>query len=443
MKLLHVSDWHLGRTTYNASRAEDHDKVIAEILEIARRERPDLVLHTGDLFESIRPAYEDMDRGIRALQSLAEVAPVVVLCGNHDSPALFRLFNDLVGGGGGAGSGDAANRGDPGKDARIRFIDRPRSSDHGGVMSFPAARGGAIHLATLPFVHANRMVRDFESPETWMAAYADRVKLLQQNLSDGLLERANLSRDVLVFAAHLHVAGATFSHSERQIHVTDTYASRVEHVPKVSYAAFGHIHKPQALPQSEKGWFAGSPIPLDFGEIGEQKYAIVVEAEPGRPPSIQPVPISGGRPLRRLEGTLEELAAHAPTVGRALCLVTVNTETPVPDLSEKVRELLPHATLLQITESCAARKVVALRKEDAPVAEPTFEELFREYLSETGTKGASVDSVLSTFSALLAAVEQEEKPSFPEEALLASIDATGVPTGAPPGAPATPGGSLS
>ena len=416
MKLLHVSDWHLGRTTYNASRVEDHEKVLAEILDLARQEKPDLVIHTGDLFESIRPAYEDMDRGIRALQALAEVAPVVVLCGNHDSPALFRLFNDLLGNGPAAPS--------PDKPARIRFVDRPRPADEGGVLTFPMARGGNVLLATLPFVHANRMVRDFEQPETWMAAYADRVQQLQHHLSAGLEERANLARDVLVFAAHLHVAGATFSHSERQIHITDTYASRVEHVPKVSYAAFGHIHKPQALPQNEKGWFAGSPIPLDFGEIGEQKYAILVEAEPGRPPSIQPVPLSGGRPLRRLQGTLDDLRALAPTVGKALCLVTVHTETPVTDLSEQVRQLLPQATLLQVTESCSARKAVALRKEDAEVAEPSFEELFREYLGETGTKGASVDRVLSTFSALLAAVDQEEKPSFPEEALLASLDPT-------------------
>src|SRR5947209_16123777 len=108
MKILHVSDWHLGRTTYNASRAEDHEKVLGEIADIARHEKPDLIVHTGDLFESIRPAYEDMDRGIRALIDLARTAPVVVLCGNHDSPALFQLFSKLVG-----------------QASRVRFVDQP------------------------------------------------------------------------------------------------------------------------------------------------------------------------------------------------------------------------------------------------------------------------------------------------------------------------------
>jgi exonuclease SbcD len=409
MKLLHVSDWHLGRTLYNASRAEDHEKVLEEIADIARRERPDLIVHTGDLFESIRPAYEDMDRGIRALYALAEVAPVVLLCGNHDSPALLRLFAKLLG-----------------DERRIHFVDRARPADDGGILTFGSRRGETIRLANLPFIHANRMVPAFERPDTWMVAYADRIQLIQENLWEGLKEAANFATDILLFATHLHVSGATFSRSERPIHITDTYASRVEHVPKVSYAAFGHIHKPQALPHSENGWYAGSPIALDFGEAGESKVVIVVEAEPGRPPAIQPIAISGGRPLRRLEGTLDDLRAAAPTVGRALCLVTVLTEAPVADLSEKVREILPEATLLQVVESCAARKVVALKKEDAQAVEPTFEELFREYLAQSGTKGAPVDRVVSAFSALLAAVEHEEPANFPEEALLAEPPAGGA-----------------
>ncbi len=433
MRLLHVSDWHLGRTTYNASRVVDHDKAIAEIDEIARKEKPDLIVHTGDLFEGIRPSYEDMDRGIRALRSLGEVAPTIVLCGNHDSPALFRLFNELLsdpshlGRASGLSESGLANAaaGAVGASATasrsvrsaVRFVDRARPADMGGLMTFPSKRGDTIRLATLPFVHANRMVTDFENPQTWTVLYADRIQQIQLNLSDGLFDGANLTRDVTVFAAHLHVAGSTYSRSERAIHVTDAYASRIEHVPKVSYAAFGHIHKPQALPQNEKGWFAGSPIPLDFGEIGEQKYAILVEAEPGRPPDITPIPLSGGRALRRLQGSLADIQALSPTVGNALCLVEVTTETPVSDLSEKVRDLLPKATLLQVTESCAARKAAVLKRESAQVVEPTFEELFREYLAENGTKGATVDRVMATFSTLLSAVESEETATFAEEQL--------------------------
>ncbi|MGH9011146.1 MAG: metallophosphoesterase family protein, partial [Acidimicrobiia bacterium] len=78
MKLLHVSDWHLGRATYGEPRAEDHDAVLAEIVAIAAEQRPDVIVHTGDVFDVVRPAYTDLTRGVTVLQELGAIAPVVV-----------------------------------------------------------------------------------------------------------------------------------------------------------------------------------------------------------------------------------------------------------------------------------------------------------------------------------------------------------------------------
>src|SRR5262245_11895481 len=139
MKVLHVSDWHLGRLTYREPRASDHDVVLAEIVALARAERPDLVCHTGDLFDQRRPSYPDMARGITALQELAAVAPVVVVCGNHDSPRLFEVFAQLLG-----------------PDSHIHFVAEPRLPTEGGILRFPAADGTILRLGVLPFVHANR-----------------------------------------------------------------------------------------------------------------------------------------------------------------------------------------------------------------------------------------------------------------------------------------------
>ena len=97
MRLLHVSHPHLGRETYNTSRAEDHDVVIGEIIGYAREYKPDQIIYAGDLFDMVRPAYPEMARAVNALQELAVTAPVVVVCGNHDSPALFNLFDQLIG----------------------------------------------------------------------------------------------------------------------------------------------------------------------------------------------------------------------------------------------------------------------------------------------------------------------------------------------------------
>ena len=186
MKLLHTSDWHLGRMTYNKPRAEDHDDVISEILGVARGQKPDLILHTGDLFDVLRPAYADIERGLNALRELATLAPVVVVCGNHDSPALFRIFAGLLG-----------------KASRITFVDVPRHPSDGGILEYASADGERIRLAPLPFIHPNRVVDAFETPDRWNAHYADRVQNIESMLADGLKAGYDASRDILLFAAHL------------------------------------------------------------------------------------------------------------------------------------------------------------------------------------------------------------------------------------------------
>lgn len=399
MRLLHISDWHLGRLTYRCPRTPDHESVLEEILELARDVRPHLICHTGDVFDGLRPGYPEMTRAIDALEELAAVAPVVVVAGNHDSPALFRLFNRLQGG-----------------TPRIHFVDQARPPADGGILEFPGAENEVIRLAPLPFVHANRMVDRFEDSRTWMASYADRIHRIEDALNRGLTESYDPARDVLIFGAHLYVTGARFSGSERPLHVSDTYACRLERLPQVSYSAFGHIHRPQRLPGSAAtGRYAGSAICLDFGEEGEQKEVVVVEAEPGRPATVTPHPLTGGRPLRTLVGTLEEIERLAPDVGCSLCRVTVRTETPTSDLAELLRELCPEAVLLEVNEDCAATRLEVVEAKDVEAeAEPSFEELFRSYLAERGTKGASADRVLKTFETLLHAVEEEEEPELPE-----------------------------
>jgi exonuclease SbcD len=400
MRLLHVSDWHIGRQTYRCSRAADHEAVLEEMVDLARDVQPHLVLHTGDVFDGLRPGYAEMTFAVEALEELAAIAPVVVLAGNHDSPALFRLFDRLQG-----------------PEPRIRFVDRVRPPGEGGVLDLSGADGEVARIALLPFVHANRMVDRFEDATTWTATYSERLQRIEDALERGLAAGYDPSRHVLLFAAHLYVSGARFSGSERPLHVSEAYATRLERLPNVSYAAFGHIHLPQPLPRrGVTGRYAGSPIPLDFGEEREQKEVVLVEAEPGRPAVVMPVGLSGGRPLRTLVGTLEEIAAAAPTVGDALCRVTVCTEEPVPDVAHLVGELLPRATLAEVSEDCTATRleIVEAGALEAADAEPGFTELFRAYLAERGTKGARANRVLRTFETLIQAVEAEETARLPE-----------------------------
>jgi exonuclease SbcD len=384
MRLLHTSDWHLGKTLGRVDRAPDADTVIAEIQGVAEEFRPDLVVHSGDLFDHARPSTADMTRAFDALAALARVAPVVVVAGNHDSPSLFSAFQRLLVLG--AGSGEAP---------RVTMVPFAKPPDEGGVLAYPAADGRqTIRVAPMPFVHPNSTIRYFDvDPALYTQAYADQVKAMQEALAEGLV--TDPSTELGVFVAHLHIHGAVFSRSERMVHVSDTYATRAEHLPYVTYAAFGHIHKPQAVGGGNIH-YAGSPIPIDFGEIDEAKRIVLVEATPGSPPTIESVTLTGGRPLRRVEGTLEEVLRQTP--GKAIVDVTIDTDTPLPNLSERLASAWPDTTIRQALERFRHAKATAITSESVEGEEPELADLLRDYCVDAKVPAADLDRVLTVFT---------------------------------------------
>jgi DNA repair protein SbcD/Mre11 len=384
MRLLHVSDWHLGRTNGHVERREDLADVLAQTVAVAREFKPDLTIHAGDLFDAPRPAVDDLQLACDTLRQLAELSPVAVLAGNHDSPQLLKFLGSVL---------------EPGQ---IHFVDLVKRPEDGGILDFETRGAQRIRLAPLPFISAHRMVRAFEDSSTWTSSYADRVRAISDVLAAGLADGAQPDRDVMLFAAHLHVEGAQVTNSERPYTVGEGYATHASALPPVSYAAFGHIHRYQRLPQaSVTGCYVGSPIPLDFGEEHDEKVCVLVEADPGRPAEITAHRYAIRRPLRRFEGTLEEVRAACEGTGTALCQVVVHTEEPVRELAAQVQELLPDAVLLNVDEICAAQQRFAVQLSDIPAdAEAPVGDLFAEYIAATGVHGSTAADVLETFKLL-------------------------------------------
>jgi exonuclease SbcD len=395
-RILHISDWHLGKPLGRVDRRRDHDAALAETLRVAKEAKPGLVLHTGDVFDTWRPALEDLRCAVRTLRQLAQVAPVLVLAGNHDSEDLFRWLDEILG------------------DEGIRFLDKPRAPDDGGIRSYDLPGGGKARVAGIPFVHANRSLdAAFEDPAGRMAAYAERLRSVQQRLGDELLDRTDPLRDVAVLACHLHITGAQITRSERRLHITDSYAVHAAAMPEVAYIACGHIHKPQKLPGTLEAHYAGSAIPLDFGEELDEKRLLLVGLEPGRPARVESIPIRAGRALRRLEGTLEEIATLADGVGDAICRVIVNTERRMPGVMEQVEDLLPDAELLEVLER-SAHGAAALSDPGSETEAEPLEDLFAQYAAAAPPGPVALEMVVETFEELLASCRSGRPPSFPE-----------------------------
>jgi exonuclease SbcD len=414
MRLLHTSDWHLGRNVGRRPRDADFDAVLGEIIGIAQAAHPDLIVHSGDLFDSYRPGPSDLARCLRALRDLSEVAPVVIVAGNHDSPVLMDVLDFAV-----TAFGDPRPDGVP----RVKFVARARHPRDGGILDYPARDGEQrIRVAALPFIHQNRFLDEFTSSATATRDYARHLREVQAVLESGLLDGYQPDRDVLVFAAHLYVQGARPSYTERGIDIQDTYLTEAEALPAVSYAALGHIHRPQAITRGGvTARYAGSPLQLDFGEAGENKSVVVVDADPGRPVRVDEIPLHAGRRLHEFTGTLEELRAQAGQIGDAFVRAVIVSEQPIPNLAAAAQEAAPEAIFVSTEPKCAASQVTVLDRAEAEGEELSLAELFAGYLPGRVPPGAVANDIMATFSALLADLDREQPGIFSEEARLRTV----------------------
>ena len=142
----------------------------------------------------------------------------------------------------------------------------------------------------------------------------------------------------------MYVDGAETSRSEREIHVAKPYAVSAQRFPSTAhYIALGHLHRPQEISAPSRTLYAGSILQLDFGEREQQKRVVIIDAHPGKPPTIEDCPLIAGRQLREVSGTLDELKASAESFGQDWLRVAIKLERPVPGIADTVREILPNA----------------------------------------------------------------------------------------------------
>jgi exonuclease SbcD len=326
MKILHTSDWHVGKTLARRSRLEEAREVLAEIVEIAEREAVDAVLVCGDVFEHQAPSAEAEAVVYDTLLALEErEVPVLLLPGNHDHPHRWKALEPLLG------------------RFTVHVVPEVRRPDRGGIVRIPARDNSTeVQVATLPWVFERRLVGARELmglPGEAFQTYAEELAALIGALC------APLDPSVCTaFAGHAFVSGSRPGEAQRGLTIGQLYALAPQGLPDVQYAALGHVHRPQRVPGAVRpAYYAGSPLQMDFGEVDQEKGVNVVELEPGQPADVRKVPLTAGRRLRDTRGTLEELEAQSDSVGDAFLRVVLECSGPMPGLGDQVREFLPNA----------------------------------------------------------------------------------------------------
>lgn len=324
MRILHTSDWHVGRRLGRHDRSQEMHAVLGEVAAIADEHAVDLVVVSGDVFDRPAPPVEALSMGLAGLLRLAEGRPVVAVAGNHDSPELFDALAPLL------------------RERGVHVRGAIRRPSDGGLIG-PDELGVPAVVACFPFLREGRVVDFMREAGEWYGQYAEKVAALCAAYSRALSEAAGADL-VPVLVAHFMVSGVRLAHSERELHIGEAYSATAQAIPAgPQYVALGHIHAPQKVPGSPvPAGYAGSLLPLDFGEAGERKRVVIVDVEPGSLARVKTVPLTSGRPLRRETGTWDELAARTEELADAYLDLTVRVGGPDPELGRRATETFPY-----------------------------------------------------------------------------------------------------
>jgi len=330
MRIVHTSDWHAGRLWKNQNRLDELQDVLAHLGDFVERERIDLVLMSGDIFESQMPSAE-AERAVSSFFKRLGKAdvPSVVIAGNHDHCTrldTWGLLAEFVG---------------------VRARGLPRRSTEGGLIEVPTRSGHTACVAAVPWASPGRIVEALTLARDETQArqqYADAMQRILVHLAEGFRKDA-----VNLIVAHSYIAGAKGCGSERVVTMGDDWAATAQSLPATAqYVALGHIHRPQRVmaagPHTE---YAGSPLQLDFGEVNDEKSFVVIEVSPGRPPRVERVPYQGGKALGDWSGTLPELEQAAGSLKHyGFLRVKVTLDTAMPDLNRRARQILPNIVVV-------------------------------------------------------------------------------------------------
>jgi exonuclease SbcD len=374
VRILHTSDWHVGKVLKGRDRHEEHKAVLAGVIEIARAERPDLVLIAGDLYDTAAPTPAATRLVTRALSALRQTgAQVVAIGGNHDNgPALdaLRPWAESAG-------------------ITLRGAVSANPAEH--LITGETADGERWQLVALPFLSQRYAIRATEMYELTAAeasqTYADHIARLIARLAEGFDQPGVVN----LLTAHLTVVGASTGGGEREAHTIMGYAVPATVFPSnAHYVALGHLHRSQQVIGPCPVRYSGSPLAIDFGEEENICSVSIVDVTADRAAKVRDVPVTAALTLRTVRGSLEQLATV--DLPDAWLRVFVR-EVPRVGLREDVQELLPNALEVRIDPDMVP-DVAGARM--AQRAGRTPRQLFGDYLDSRGTAEEGVRELFDT-----------------------------------------------
>ncbi len=341
-KILHTSDWHIGRKLKNKERYEEFKKFFAWLEDVIKNENIDALLVAGDIFDNTTPGTKAQDLYYSFLSRIAEsnCRHVVIISGNHDSPAFIDAPKDLL------------------KIFKIHVVGQACENPEDEVITLNGSSGEPeLIVCAVPYLR-ERDVRIF--------SVSDDIGKIENSLLEGIknhyekvfAQSLKIRRDSkipIIAMGHLFTHGGRVTDGDgvRTLYYVGT-AVEVESnlFPEfLTYTALGHLHSPQKISR-ENIRYSGAPFAMGFGEAGTKKAVCVLELDGENLISVKEIPVPVFQRLERISGGLEKIFSELESFGNekeSIWLdITYSGEEISGSLQEKISEYIKKFPLLEI-----------------------------------------------------------------------------------------------
>ena len=360
MKLIHLSDLHLGKRVNEFPMLEDQKYILTKILNVIDEEKPDGILIAGDIYDKSVPSAEAVELFDDFLVRIAKRRiETFIISGNHDSPERLAFANRLI---------------------DVSGIHLSPVYD-GNVKSFPLTdENGTVNIYMLPFIKPVHVRRFF--PEEEITSYTDAVAVAIRQMNPDFSERN-------VLMTHQFVTGAERSDSEDlSVGGSDNVDGAV--FEGWDYVALGHLHGPQNV-SDERIRYCGTPLKYSFSEVLHKKSVSVVELGAKGQLTVRCVPLEPMRDLVEIKGKFAELTDRSfyegTTYQNDYIHVTLTDEDDIPEVISKVRLVYPY--LMKLDYDNQRTRHTAEISEAADVDNKQPFELFAEFYEQQNGKPMS------------------------------------------------------
>ena len=351
MKLIHLSDLHIGKRVNEISMLEDQEYILLQILQIIDDEKADAVLICGDVYDKSVPSAEAVTLFDDFLCRLAQrKIPVLIISGNHDSPERLAFGNRLLELGGIHIS--------PVYDGQIRSV--TLTDEHGEAVFW-----------LMPFIKPTHVKRFY--PDEGIETYTDAVRVALEKMPVDTSKRN-------ILLTHQFVTGSlTCDSEELSVGGSDNVDAAV--LEAFDYVALGHIHGPQNI-GSNRIRYCGTPLKYSFSESGHHKSVTLVNLGAKGSLELQLRPLQPRRDLRQLRGSFAQLTDKGFYQGTAThdCLhIILTDEEDVPEAVGQLRVIYPNLMKLSYDNTRTRTNQTVDGAEDVQRKSPLelFDELYQ------------------------------------------------------------------